>query len=322
MKENVCAKDQPLSEESRRVVRIVRRVTWIGFWVNAVLMVFKIGVGLWGHSDALVADGVHSFSDFATDILVIVVIGIAYKTADADHPYGHGKYETLASLMIGVSLAIVAFGIGLAGAKTIFRVIGGEILDRPDMLTLWVALAGIFSKEFLYRYTYLRGKQVGSASLMANAWHHRSDAISSLATVIGIGASIFLGEQWRILDPVASVVIAVFILVSAWKICSPAVKELLEFSLPESETKRIEEIIGETPGVLSYHRLRSRRNGHASIIDVHIKVDGDISVRRGHSIASDVEKRLRDNFGADIITNIHVEPLLACPVPSSDGVKK
>lgn len=315
MKETLCTKDAPLTDEAQKVVKIVRHVTWVGFWVNAVLMLFKITVGLWGHSDALVADGVHSFSDFATDILVIVVIGIAYKTADAEHPYGHGKYETLASLMIGVSLAIVAFGIGISGIKTVFKAFDGEILARPDMLTLWVALASILGKEFLYRYTYAQGKKVNSASLMANAWHHRSDAISSLATVIGIGASIFLGERWRVLDPIASVLISVFILVSAWKICSPAVKELLEVSLPSDAIKEIENIVETTPGVMAFHRLRTRRNGHSIIIDMHIKVESDISVKEGHTIASEVERRLRDKFGSDIITNIHVEPLFACPVP-------
>lgn len=301
-------KDLAMTEAGRKVVRAVRQVTWVGFWVNAALMVLKIVFGWIGHSDALVADGVHSLSDFATDILVIVIIGIAYKSADSDHPYGHGKYETLASLIVGVALAVVGLGIGVAGIETIAGVIDGEILASPSMLTLWVALFSIVSKEALYRYTYYKGKKLDSTALMANAWHHRSDAISSLATVIGIGAAIFLGEKWRVLDPVASVVIAVFIVVSAWKICAPALKELLESSLSAETIKEIEDVIASTPGVERYHHLRTRRNGHSTIVDVHIKVDGNISVRAGHDIATAVETRLKQKLGNDLITNIHVEP--------------
>lgn len=299
---------------SSDLVHIVRRVTWVGFFVNAILMVLKIVFGFVGHSDALVADGVHSLSDFATDILVIVMIGIAYRTADNEHPYGHGKYETLATLIIGAALGIVAVGIGVAGAESIVRVVNGQVLQEPAMVTLWIAILSIVSKEWLFRYTYRQGNKLQSASLVANAWHHRSDAVSSLATVVGIGASIFLGARWRVLDPVASIVIAIFIFVSAWKICRPALRELLEESLPLEEVETIENILASTPGVIDFHRLRTRRNGHSSIIDVHIKVDGNITVSQGHAIATDVEKRLREQLGDDIISYIHVEPLLACPV--------
>lgn len=289
-------------------VHIIRHVTWVGFWVNAVLMVIKIAIGYYGHSDALVADGVHSLSDFATDLIVLVFVSIAYKGADSRHPYGHGKFETFASLLIALILLAVAVGIGISGVKTISAAMGGEILPRPDLWTLIVALISIGGKEYLFRYTIHVGKRIDSGALIANALHHRSDAISSIATLVGVSASYFLGEHWRILDPIASILIAVFIALSAVKIALPSINELLEKSLPPDKVMLAEQIIASVPGVKTFHRLRTRRNGHSSIIDCHIKVDPEINVAEGHEIATSVEKALRRDFGDDIITNIHVEP--------------
>lgn len=299
---------EPTTDKSPSNVSLIRRVTLVGFWVNAVLMVLKILFGIVGHSDALVADGVHSLSDFATDVIVLVFVSIAYRSADSDHPYGHGKFETFATLLIALVLLGVAIGIGVAGANTISASLRGEILPRPDLYTVIVALVSIAAKELLYRYTVSTGQRINSASLIANAWHHRSDAISSVATLVGVSAAYFLGEHWRILDPIASILIAVFIAISAIKIALPSVNELLERSLPAETVRQAAEIISSVPGVKKYHRLRTRRNGHSMIIDTHIKVDPEINVAEGHRIASDVEKRLRDHFGNDIITNIHVEP--------------
>lgn len=298
----------PTTDKNLNNVRLIRRVTWLGFWVNAVLMVLKILFGIIGHSDALVADGVHSLSDFATDLIVLIFVSIAYRHADSHHPYGHGKFETFASLLIALALLIVAVGIGIAGVESISASLRGEILPRPGVYTIIVALASIASKEFLYRYTVAAGRRINSSSLIANAWHHRSDAISSIATLIGVSAAYFLGDHWRIVDPIASVIIAVFIAISAVKIALPSVNELLERSLPPEIVDKAGQIIMSVDGVRRYHRLRTRRNGHSMIIDTHIKVDPDINVAEGHRIASSVEQSLRDHFGSDIITNIHVEP--------------
>lgn len=296
------------TDKTKAYLHTIRRVTLVGFWVNAVLMVLKIIFGIIGHSDALVADGVHSLSDFATDAIVLVFVGIAYKSADSSHTYGHGKFETFASLLIAVVLLGVAAGIGIAGAGSIMSSMRGATLPRPDIFTIIVALASIGSKEYLYRYTIHAGKRINSSSLIANAWHHRSDAISSIATLIGVSAAYFLGSQWRILDPVASIIIAVFIAVSAIQIALPSVNELLERSLPPDQVRKAAETIASVPGVMTYHHLRTRRNGHSVIIDSHIKVAPDINVAEGHRIATEVEKSLRNVFGTDIITNIHVEP--------------
>lgn len=292
----------------RNEVDTIRRVTWVGFWVNAILMVLKIAIGFYGHSDALVADGVHSLSDFATDLIVLLFVSIAYKSADSGHPYGHGKFETFAALIIGVILLGVAIGIGNSGLRSVIASAHGEMPPRPDLWTLAVAVISILAKELLFRYTIRASRTVGSQSLRANAYHHRSDAVSSIATLAGISAAYFLGDSWRILDPIASMLIAVFIAVSAIQICLPAINELLEKSLSPSRIDKVESIIEGVAGVKAFHRLRTRRNGHSVIIDVHIKVDPDITVSAGHDIASAVEKVLHEEFDNDIITNIHVEP--------------
>lgn len=271
-------------------------------------MVLKIAIGFYGHSDALVADGVHSLSDFATDLIVLLFVSIAYKSADSGHPYGHGKFETFAALIIGVILLGVAIGIGNSGLKSVIASAHGEMPPRPDLWTLAVAVISILAKELLFRYTIRASRTVGSQSLRANAYHHRSDAVSSIATLAGISAAYFLGDSWRILDPIASMLIAVFIAVSAIQICLPAINELLEKSLSPSRIDKVESIIEGVAGVKAFHRLRTRRNGHSVIIDVHIKVDPDITVSAGHDIASAVEKALHEEFDNDIITNIHVEP--------------
>lgn len=292
----------------RNEVDTIRRVTWVGFWVNAILMVLKIAIGFYGHSDALVADGVHSLSDFATDLIVLLFVSIAYKSADSGHPYGHGKFETFAALIIGVILLGVAIGIGNSGLRSVIASAHGEMPPRPDLWTLAVAVISILAKELLFRYTIRASRTVGSQSLRANAYHHRSDAVSSIATLAGISAAYFLGDSWRILDPIASMLIAVFIAVSAIQICLPAINELLEKSLSPSRIDKVESIIEGVAGVKAFHRLRTRRNGHSVIIDVHIKVDPDITVSAGHDIASAVENVLHEEFDNDIITNIHVEP--------------
>lgn len=289
-------------------VSLIRHVTWVGFWVNAILMAVKIAVGYYGHSDALVADGFHSLSDFATDFIVLVLVGIAYRGADETHPWGHGKFETFASLLISVILAGAAVAIGYSGVKSIIHFFHGGSLPRPDVWTLIVALISILSKEALFRYTLSAGKRIHSGALIANAWHHRSDAISSIATLIGVAGALFFGEKMRILDPIASILIGLFIIISAWQIARPAVDELLERALDADEVKRIGDIIASVPGVKAYHNLKTRRAGHSAVIDSHIKVDPDITVTQGHDIATEVERRLRARYDKDIITNIHVEP--------------
>lgn len=297
-----------MSSISKTTVDRIRKVTLAGFWINAVLVVLKLFFGYWGKSDALVADGYHSLSDFLTDFMVIIFTGIAYKSADREHPYGHGKFETLASVLISLFLILVAIGIGYSGVETIIGSYHGKVIPRPDVWTIVVALVSILAKEYCYQFTYRVGKKLNSSAVMANAWHHRSDAISSVATLVGVTLSYFLGEGWRILDPIASIFIGVFILVAAIKLAKPSVDELLEISVPQAETQKIRNLIKEVPGVEKVHNLRCRRNGHSLIVDVNIHVDPEITVRLGHAIATEVENTLRRSYGSDIIIYVHVEP--------------
>lgn len=289
-------------------VNTIRKVTIVGIWINAILVVLKLYFGYSGDSDALVADGYHSMSDFVTDFIVIAFVAASYKKADAEHPYGHGKFETIATVLIGLILLGVGMLIGYEGCTTLIGAMNGATLPQPDTLTLYIALTSIVLKEFCYRYTLQYGKRLDSPALMANAWHHRSDAISSVAAFAGVSFAIFMGEQWRIMDPIASVIIAVMICMSAIKIARPSVNELLEASIPEASIKRMKEVIDTVPGVLRVHNLRSRKNGHSCIVDVNIHVNPDITVREGHAIATEVERRLEQEFGNDIITYVHIEP--------------
>lgn len=293
---------------NRGEVSVIRKVTLVGFWINAALVALKLFFGYWGHSDALVADGYHSLSDFITDFIVLFFVGIAYKKADSEHPYGHGKYETVASVLISIILMLVAIFIGVEGIDKVIMAVNGKVLSRPDVWTIIIAILSILAKEYSYRYTIGIGRKINSSALMANAWHHRSDAISSVATLAGVSLSFFLGDNWRVLDPIASVIIAIFIGISALQIAKPSIQELLEISLPQAQIDSISNIISNVPGVKSVLNLRSRKNGHSYIIDVNIHVDPDITVRIAHEIANDVETELHNRFGRDMIIYVHIEP--------------
>lgn len=288
--------------------KTIRKVTIAGVWINAILVGAKLFFGYWGKSEALVADGYHSISDFITDFIVIAFVAASYKAADSDHPYGHGKFETIATAVIGIILLCVGVFIGIDGFSTLIKSVNGELLPKPDIWTLYIATASIALKEFCYRYTIRYGRKLESPALIANAWHHRSDAISSVATLIGVSAAIFLGSGWRIMDPIASIAIALMISASAVKISIPPLNELLERSLPDDTISRMTSCIADVPGVLKVHNLRSRRNGHSYIIDVNIHVDPEITVMEGHEIATNAERRLKENFGDDAIIYVHIEP--------------
>ena len=304
----------PMKYTDSQVVGIARRVTWVGFVVNALLGGLKIAAGIIGRSGAMVADGVHSLTDFVTDLIVIVMIGVSRWKANKVYQYGYGKYETFATLLIGVALAFVAVGLFWHGLHEVLRAIHGELPPEPGMIALWMAIISIAAKEWLFHYTRNWGRRIDSTSVIANAWHHRSDAISSVATLVGVGGAILLGSHWRILDPVAAMIVSVFIAVSSLDIARPAVRELLEVALPPDVTEPLMKIIKSTSGVITYHHFRSRRNGPRIIIDVHVKVDPDISVKAGHEIASQVERNLKNGFGNAMIANIHIEPYRNQPV--------
>lgn len=295
------------SEKSSREKGIYK-VTIVGSIVNFLLLVFKFFAGIAGHSAAMLADAVHSLSDFITDIVVIVFVRIAGKPEDKGHDYGHGKYETLATAIIGLLLLCVGFGIFWNGASSIYTFLRGGQLESPGVVALVAALVSIVSKEILYQYTVIQGKKLNSQAVIANAWHHRSDALSSIGTAIGIGGAILLGDHWRVLDPVAAVVVSFFIMKVSVRLLIPCVDELFEKSLPEDVEKEIEQTVLSFPGVSQPHHLRTRRIGNYYAIELHVRMDGKITLEEAHSTATAIENKLKEMFGKGTHVGIHVEP--------------
>lgn len=285
----------------------VKRCTLIGLVVNAVLSALKIVAGIIGSSGAMIADGVHSVSDFATDIVVLAFVGVTARGINHRYHYGHGKFETFATMIIAVVLLAVAIGLFWSGGESVYHALCGEEIEAPSMIALIMAAVSIAVKEILYRYTAHVGDAVKSMALVANAWHHRSDAFSSIAALAGIAGAMFLSPQWRILDPIAAMAVSVFIAIVACRLLMPAVRELLEVSLPDDEIHAIEDTVRQVPGVLAFHHLRTRKNGNRYIIDLHIKVNPNITVVAAHDIATAVEYSLKNRFdGAMVYT--HIEP--------------
>uniref|UniRef100_UPI003FEF684C cation diffusion facilitator family transporter n=1 Tax=Phocaeicola sp. TaxID=2773926 RepID=UPI003FEF684C len=292
------------AERERRIYR----VTIVGSVVNLALLLFKFAAGILGRSAAMLADAVHSLSDFVTDVIVLLFVRISNKPQDKDHDYGHGKYETLATALIGIILFFVGLGIFWNGARSIWAFVRGETLEAPGILALVAALLSIVTKEILYRYTVIVGRREQSQAVIANAWHHRSDALSSVGTAVGIGGAILLGDNWRVLDPVAAVVVSIFIVKVAWEMVVPCANELMEQSLPEQTEREIEEILLSFPGVTEPHNLRTRRVGNNCAIDVHVRMDGNLTLHQSHETTRAMEQRLRELLGEGTFINIHVEP--------------
>jgi len=284
------------------------RVTWVGFVVNLLLTVFKLAAGVIGHSGAMIADAVHSLSDFATDIVVLASFRVVGKPADKSYDYGHGKYETLATAIIGGALLIVGAAIFWGGAVKIWNSIKGEHMEAPGGIALVAAIISIAVKEWLYRYTVNVGNRINSQAVIANAWHHRSDAFSSIGTMLGIGGAIALGEKWHILDPLAAVIVSLFIIKVAIDISSGSIKELTEESLDDVIEGDITQIVYNIHGVTHLHNLRTRRIGSEIAVDLHIRVAPDMQVVDAHAITSKIEADIRNRFGQSTFVSIHVEP--------------
>lgn len=289
----------------------IRNITIWGAVLNLTLTAGKIAAGILGRSAAMVADGIHSLSDLLSDFVVLAFTRISSKGKDRDHSFGHGKYETLATLIVSVILVSVGANMMSSGVKAIVAVFNGEILPKPGSIALIAAIISIAIKEILYHATIRVGKKTGSTVVIANAWHHRSDALSSIGSLIGIGGAILLGDKWTMLDPLASCIISIAIIIVAVKMAMPSLAELLETSLPEEIVKEIETTTASVKGVNNVHELKTRRNGMSFIIDAHIVVDPDISVVEAHDIATAVEDALRTRYGQETQLSIHVEPDIA-----------
>ena len=285
------------------------RVTIWGGIINVVLLVVKFAAGIFGHSAAMIADAVHSLTDFATDVVVLIFVHLGNKPADRDHDYGHGKYETLATAIIGTSLLAVGVLIFCSGAGKTWRVIQGEMLPSPGKVALVAAVASIVLKEWAYRFTVKVGKRCQSEAVVANAWHHRSDALSSVGTMIGVGGAILLCNRWTVLDPLASIVVSLFIVRAAWQLMMESMKELTEASLSDEDEAVITHIAASEPGVSEVHNLRTRRVGNRIAIEMHARMLGSTPLVEAHLHATAIEHRLKEHFGPDTLVSIHLEPV-------------
>ena len=286
----------------------IARVTLVGSVVNLLLVGLKFVAGVAGHSAAMVSDAVHSLSDFITDIVVLVFVKVSGRPQDEGHDYGHGKYETLATLLIGLALAAAAVGIVVSGASKLAAWLQGEDLPAPGTLALWAALISIAVKELLYQYTRVKGKHLCSPALEANAWHHRSDALSSIGAAVGIGGAILLGHRWTVLDPLASIVVGAMLVKVAWDLLRPSFGQLTDSSLSAETEARMLETITSVEGVSDPHNLRTRQIGNRIAAEVHIRLDGNLTLDQAHEIATEVERRFRDRFGRDSHIIVHMEP--------------
>ena len=299
---------EELSSSDRRIDDICR-ITWLGAFVNLLLVAVKFAAGIAGLSAAMVADAIHSLSDLATDAIVIIFVKLSNKSADSDHDYGHGKYETFATLIIGTLLAIVGIGMMWGGGEKILDILSGTMIPTPGWTAFAAGIASIVAKETIFQYTMHVARHTHSNTLAANAWHHRSDALSSVGTCAGIGGAIILGNDWVILDPLAAVVVSVIVTVSALKIMRTAVNELLEKSLPENIERDILDIVAEDTILQNVHHLRTRAIGSIYTIDMHVRMPGDMTLSDAHRHTILLEQRLRQAYGKGTIINIHIEPL-------------
>ena len=299
---------EELSSSDRRIDDICR-ITWLGAFVNLLLVAVKFAAGIAGLSAAMVADAIHSLSDLATDAIVIIFVKLSNKPADSDHDYGHGKYETFATLIIGTLLAIVGIGMMWGGGEKILDILSGTMIPTPGWTAFAAGIASIVAKETIFQYTMHVARRTHSNTLAANAWHHRSDALSSVGTCAGIGGAIILGNDWVILDPLAAVVVSVIVTVSALKIMRTAVNELLEKSLPENIERDIIDIVAEDTILQNVHHLRTRAIGSIYTIDMHVRMPGDMTLSDAHRHTILLEQRLRQAYGKGTIINIHIEPL-------------
>lgn len=285
------------------------RVTIAGSIINILLLAFKFAAGILGHSAAMIADAIHSLTDFVTDAIVLVFVRLGSKPTDRDHDYGHGKYETLASAIIGVSLLVVGMMICYSGVTKTYHAMCGEPLQQPGFIALAAAVASVVLKEWAYRFTVRVGRRCHSEAVVANAWHHRSDALSSVGTTVGIGGAIILGEKWAVLDPLTAIVVSFFIMKAAWSVLSKAVDELTDGSLPKETEDEIESIVNEDKDVSVVHNLCTRRIGNRIAIEMHVRMPGETSLYEAHRHATEIENRLKQRFGADTHISIHLEPV-------------
>jgi len=289
-------------------LKIINSITVKGLVVNILLIIVKFLAGILGRSSAMIADAVHSISDVVTDVVVLASASVSAKPRDHDHQFGHGKIETLTTAFVGIMLFAAGVFILFSGVELLISFIKGSPIQKPELLAFYMAIVSVVLKEFLYRYTLKVGKKVNSTAVIANAWHHRSDAFSSIGTLIGIGGAVFLGDKWLFLDPLAAVIVSIFIFKLAVKLTYESLKELVETALPNKMQQEIIDITASVEGVIEPHNFKTRRIGNTIAIEMHIYVKDTLNIVEAHDITKLIEQKLKAHFGADIFISIHTEP--------------
>ena len=282
--------------------RDVRKVTLVGAVVDLLLGVAKVVVGVTAGSQALVADGIHSFSDLVTDFLVLFAAKHAHRAADAEHPYGHGRIETVATVVLGMALMLVAVGIGYDATR---RLLDQDLLLHPGWLALVVAVISVLSKEVIYQYTARVARRLRSKLLLANAWHSRSDAISSIIVVIGVVGTM---AGYPYLDAIAAIAVGLMIAKIGWDLQWKSLQELIDSALDPEQVEAIRKTIMAVDGVRACHMLRTRHSGSDALVDVHILVDPVLSVSEGHQIGEAVRWRLLKTVEEVSDVTVHIDP--------------
>jgi len=282
----------------------IRRAGWVGLLCNLILAAIKVVAGILGHSQAVLADALHSLTDSVTDVAVILGVRFWSAPADDDHPHGHGRIETLVTVVIGLSVGVVAFGMGW---QAIHGMRHGQVAEAPAGIALAAALISIVVKEVLYRWTVKIGRIVQSPALIANAWHHRSDAISSIPAALAVAVALLI-PGWEFVDRVGAIVVCGFILQASWKILLPALNQLIDAAAPHDDRRLIEELATSVDGVESAHAVRTRYVGAKLAVDIHIEVDGGLSVGEGHAIAKAVRQCLIENGPNVVDVVVQLEP--------------
>ncbi|EHM10911.1 cation diffusion facilitator family transporter [Thermanaerovibrio velox DSM 12556] len=283
------------------------KVSWVGLGVNGLLVMIKYGAGFLGHSAAMVADATHSMSDLLTDVLAVVGFRISAKPSDSCHAYGHGRAETLLEGLCGISLMGAGLFILHGGIVGIWEALKGTA-SAPEGFVVPVALCSVVVKEWLYRYTDRWAARLGSFALRAKALDHRSDALSSVGTLVGIGGAWFLGGRFAVLDSLAAAAVSFFIIRASIPIMGRSLGELMEGALPEEELKRISRALAGTQGVMGHHHVRTRRVGPTSAVEAHVLVDPDMPLWAAHAIATEAERAIKRELGERTLVTIHVEP--------------
>lgn len=284
--------------------QLATRVTLVGALLDLVLGVLKIVIGLLSNSYALVTDGIHSLSDLITDAFVLGITRVSREKPDAEHPYGHGRFETMGTIIIGITLFSIA---GVICYESVLRLIELETIQVPGKIAMAVAVVSIVSKEWIYHYTKKAAIEINSSLLLANAWHSRTDALSSVAVLVGVTGAI-LGYPW--MDTLAAIFVAIMIASIAWRLISTSLKELVDTALPEQELKAIKQHIAKSEGIVGAHSLRSRLHGGQVFLDIHVQVANTISVSEGHYIADCLSQSLKVSFPEITDVVVHIDPEL------------